>query len=67
MTSHLDSSAFHAAHLAAPELPPDRLRLAIDAYLADAGVTLRQIRDGAALSPAEADTAFQPRDVEIDR
>ena len=64
---HLDNSAFHAAHLAAPELDPNRLRLAIDAYLADAGLTLRQIRDGAALSPAEADAAFQPRDVEIER
>ncbi len=64
---HLDASAFHAAHLAAPDLPPDRLRLAIDAYLADAGITLRQIRSAAALSPAEAEAAFQPRDVEIER
>lgn len=63
----LDDSAFHAAHLAAPELPPDRLRLAIDAYLADAGITLRQIRGGAPLTPAEAEDAFRPRTLEIER
>ena len=63
----LDNSAFHAAHLAAPELPPDRLRVAIDAYLADAGITLRQIRNGRVLTPAEAEAAFQPREIEVDR
>ena len=62
----LDNSAFHAAHLAAPELEPDRLRIAIDAYLADAGITLRQIRNGRALTPEEAEDAFRPRYVEID-
>ena len=66
MPDYLDRSAFHAAHMAAPELPPDKLRLAIDAYLADAGITLRQIRGAAALSPAETEAAFQPRDVEIE-
>ena len=64
---YLDDRAFHAAHLAAPEVDPNRLRLAIDAYLADAGITLRQIRGSRPLAPAEAEDAFRPRDVEIDR
>ncbi|MGI3902465.1 MAG: hypothetical protein ACRYGP_16945 [Janthinobacterium lividum] len=60
----LDNSAFHAAHLAAPELDPERLRLAIDAYLADLHVTVTRITDGRALTLAEAENAFRPRDVE---
>lgn len=63
----LDDAAFHAARRAAPELDPDRLRLAIDAYLADLHVTVRRIADGRALTSAEAEAAFQPRTVELDR
>ena len=63
----LDARAFHAAHLAAPELDPERLRVAIDAYMAELHITVTRIADGRALTPAEAEVAFRPCDAEAAR
>ena len=65
----LDAHAFAAAHEAAPELDPERLRLAVDAYMDDLHIRVRRVIEARALTQAEAEAAdvFAPREFEIDR
>lgn len=65
MADTLDDHAFAAACEAAPHVHPDDARAIVDAYMADLHVTVCRIADGRALTSAEAEAAFQPRDLEF--
>ena len=65
-TDAVDADAFYAAHEAAPELDPDRLRIAIDAYLAHFRIHVSRVHAERELTPGEILDAFKPRDVEVD-
>ncbi len=64
MPDTLDNAAFYAACEAAPDVDPEKVRLAVDAYLAELHVTVNRIVDGRRLTADEAEAAFAPRTVE---
>ncbi len=64
MPDTLDAHAFASACEAAPDVDPEKVRLAVDAYLAELHVTVNRIVDGRSLSVDEAEAAFASRDVE---
>ncbi len=65
MPDDLDADAFFAAHEAAPDLDPEGLRRAIDAYLDRLHLRVRRVHAERTLTPEEAMDAFKPRDVEF--
>lgn len=60
----LDAHAFASACEAAPGVDPEAIRLAVDAYLATLHLHVVRIAAGRALTSAEAEAGFRPRDVE---
>ena len=65
MPDDIDADAFFAAHEAAPDLDPEQLRKAVDAYLDRLHLTVRRVHSERELSADEVLDAFRPRDIEF--
>ena len=65
MSDDLDAKAFVEARRAAPELNPDRLRLALDRYLDTLHIHISRAHEERPATPDELLNAFQSRTVEF--
>ena len=65
MPDDIDMDAFYAAHQAAPSLDPEKLRRAIDAYMAALHMHVSRAHAHIELTAEEAIEAFRPKDVEF--
>jgi len=61
----LDAEAFATACTAVPDVDPERLRVAIDAYCGDLHLAIHHVHASAPLTPEQAIEAFRPKDVEF--
>lgn len=60
-----DADAFATAHEAAPDLDPEKLRVAIDSYLACLHIHVTRSHAERELTPDEVLDAFRPKTVEF--
>ena len=58
MTDNIDTAAFDAAHLAAPEADPEHLRIAIDRYLEVLHIHVKHNHVDKVLTKEDADALF---------
>lgn len=64
MPDTLDAHAFAAACEAAPDVDPESVRRAVDAYIETLHLHVVRITEGREMTADEAEAAFQPRVVE---
>ena len=61
----LDAEAFATACAAVPDVDPERLRVAIDAYCGDLHLAIHHVHAEVELTPEEVLDAFQSKTVEV--
>ncbi len=61
----LDTEAFATACAAVPDVDPERLRVAIDAYCGDLHLAIHHVHASVELTPEEVLDAFRPKTVEL--
>ncbi len=65
LRNSLDTEAFATACAAVPDVDPERLRCAIDAYCGDLHLAVHHVHGEVELTPEEVLDAFRPKTVEI--
>ncbi len=65
LKTSLDTEAFATACTAVPDVDPERLRVAINAYCGDLHLAIHHVHAEVELTPEEVLDAFRPKTVEL--